>query len=96
MEVSTPFFGWPFSEHLILAQNMGEFLGVRHTPIVVEGGSRRAIRPFALVQQGLTRAIVNPETLSNSVSRSDSHHEGIHTSTGYQAVVNHLLEKVMG
>jgi len=54
------------------------------------------IRPFALVQQGLTRAIVNPETLSNSVSRSDSHHEGIHTSTGYQAVVNHLLEKVMG
>ena len=75
---------------------MGEFLGVRHTPIVVEGGSRRVIRPFALVQQGLTRAIVNPETLSNSVSRSDSHHEGIHTSTGYQAVVNHLLEKVMG
>ena len=39
---------------------------------------------------------MNPETLSNSVSRSDSHHEGIHTSTGYQAVVNHLLEKVMG
>jgi hypothetical protein len=65
-----------FSEHFVLAQNMGEFLGVRHTPIVVEGGSGRVIRPFALVQQGLTRAIVNPETLSNSVSCSDSHHRG--------------------
>ena len=52
--------------------------------------------PPRLFSKRLTRAIVNPETLSNSVSRSDSHHEGIHTSTGYQAVVNHLLEKVMG
>ena len=49
-----------------------------------------------IITQGLTRAIVNPETLSNSVSRSDSHHEGIHTSTGYQAVVEPPLNEVMG
>ena len=54
------------------------------------------IRPFALVQQGLTRAIVNPETLSNSVSRSDSHHEGIHTSTGHQAVVEPPFDVLIG
>ena len=56
MEVSTPFFGWPFSEHLILAQNMGELADIRHSGIVVEGGSRCAYDPlrlFSKVSQGL-------------------------------------------
>ena len=60
------------------------------------GGSGEYNDPLHAIAQDPTQAIVNLETLSNSVSRSDSHHEGIHTSTGYQAVVNHLLEKVMG
>ena len=43
MKVSpAPFCGWPFSEHLILAQNMGELADIRHSGIVVEGGSRCA------------------------------------------------------
>ena len=57
MKVSpTPFCGWPFSEHLILAQNMSELADVRHSGIVVEGGSRCAYDPlrlFSKVTQGL-------------------------------------------
>jgi len=57
MKVSpTPFCGWPFSEHLILAQNMGELADIRHSDIVVEGGSRCAYDPlrlFSKVSQGL-------------------------------------------
>ena len=42
----------------------------------------------------MLRGISHPGALSSHTVTPTT--EEIHTSTGYQAVVNHLLEKVMG
>ena len=53
-------------------------------------------RPFTLVQQGLTRAIVNPETLSTQCLAVTPTTELYAPQRGIRPLLNHLLEKVMG
>ena len=64
MKVSpTPFCGWPFSEHLILAQNMGELADIRHSGIVVEGDSSRRLATYTVGKIAGTRSKQKFDTL---------------------------------
>ncbi|SVB05464.1 uncharacterized protein METZ01_LOCUS158318, partial [marine metagenome] len=54
------------------------------------------IRPFTLVQQGLTRAIVNPETLSTQCFTVTPTTEDMRAPTGYQAAVELPFDDLIG